>query len=158
MTVQLYLFSFVYHVLQLFSSYTDQRFFHPVFVTVAVKLCGDGLIDLNIKAFQQCLQQRFGCMAFLQHCGDRSDIFQIFFQLTDHLFFRKRHELDDKTACLFHRIIFFHQNTKADRGGNLFTGGKIIGQILGNFTGLQHRLSHILLFQPHIFDLSLIHI
>ena len=52
MAVHLNVLAFLDHLVEFFSSNADQRFFHTFSAAVAVELCGQCIIDLDIKTFQ----------------------------------------------------------------------------------------------------------
>ena len=74
MAVHLNVLAFLDHLVEFFSSNADQRFFHTFSAAVAVELCGQCIIDLDIKTFQYFLKKAFRCMALLQKAGNRIDL------------------------------------------------------------------------------------
>ena len=61
-------------------------------------------------------------------------------------------QLDEVPTCCGHRKVFVHQDPKGTGGGNLFTLGKVGGDVFCNFPRHQGDGSHIGLFHPQIFD------
>ena len=152
MTVHLDVLSLGDHFGDFLFSDTDNRLFHPLLITVTIKLRRERVQHFHVHPLQEKLQHFLRAFSLIQNRCDCGKGRQIPFQTRDGLFLRKRHELHDKSPCLSDRVVFFHQDPQPYAGGYLLRGGEIIGQILRNLSCLQISLSYIGLFQSHILD------
>ena len=119
MTFHLDRFSVIDHFLQIFFADTDNRLFHPFLRAVAGKGGIRLFTDFQIKVTENVLQQAFRCMSLLQKLRNGGNFRNLFLQSINDLFIRKRHKLDDKSACLFYRIILIHEYAESHRGRHL---------------------------------------
>ena len=91
-------------------------------------------------------------MPFFQKSRNRSHFLQIFLQPADHCFLCERHKLDDKSPCLLHSIVLFHQYAQTYRRWYLLAGSKVVGKVLCDLAGLEYGLPYIRLFHTHVLD------